>query len=193
MGEEGVRAGRDGDGGAGRPGVEGIEAEGGARGGRGISGREAAPAGERGDLEIYTGASPTEASIARDSLDQRSDSSGLDGAPVESDATSVTEELIESGLSLVQAKHKQHKADKLEHKPGLTNIRETLPILTEGQQEDVHIAETRFAIPDGYGMLFTNSTGTGKTFTGLGIIKRFVTSGKSNIIIAVPNDKIAAD
>ena len=38
-------------------------------------------------------------------------------------------------------------------------------------------------------MLFTNATGTGKTFTGLGIVKRFVRQGKDNILIVTPTDK----
>ena len=42
-------------------------------------------------------------------------------------------------------------------------------------------------------MLFTNGTGTGKTFSGLGIIKRFSNAGKNNIPIVVPNDKIIED
>ena len=66
-------------------------------------------------------------------------------------------------------------------------------MLSAGQQEDVAKAERRFAVPDGYGMLFTNGTGTGKTFSGLGIIKRFSNAGKNNILIVVPNDKIIED
>ena len=42
-------------------------------------------------------------------------------------------------------------------------------------------------------MLFTNGTGTGKTFTGLGVIKRFSNQGKKNILIVAPNDKIIED
>ena len=38
-------------------------------------------------------------------------------------------------------------------------------------------------------MLFTNATGTGKTFTGLGIIKRFLRQGKGNVLIVTPTDK----
>lgn len=41
-------------------------------------------------------------------------------------------------------------------------------------------------------MLFTNGTGTGKTFTGLGIIKRFEQQGKTNVIILVPGDAVSA-
>ena len=79
-------------------------------------------------------------------------------------------------------------------KPGdLDNIKATLPYLLQGQQEDVKKAEDRFAVPDGYGMLFTNGTGTGKTFTGLGVVKRMARQGKTNTLIVVPDDKIAAD
>lgn len=66
-------------------------------------------------------------------------------------------------------------------------------MLLDGQQEDVFKAETRFQKPDGYGMLFTNGTGTGKTFTGLGIIKRMARQGKTNILVVVPDEKIGDD
>lgn len=50
-------------------------------------------------------------------------------------------------------------------------------------------AERRFAKHTG--MLFTN--GTGKTFTGLGIAKRFYNDGKRNILVVVPSGKVASD
>ncbi|MEO6145565.1 MAG: DEAD/DEAH box helicase family protein, partial [Sulfuriferula sp.] len=43
------------------------------------------------------------------------------------------------------------------------------------------------------GVLFTNGTGTGKTYLGLGIAKRMVRQGKSNGLIVVPNDKMVED
>lgn len=81
----------------------------------------------------------------------------------------------------------------------LNNIKNTLPVLKHEQQEDVLKAEMRYftgAGPNnetGTGMLFTNGTGTGKTFTGVGIIKRFLLRGIDDIIITVPNQKIASD
>lgn len=71
------------------------------------------------------------------------------------------------------------------------NIAKTLPYLNGSQHEDVHTAEVRFSKPDGYGMLFTNGTGTGKTFLGLGQIKRFVKAGKGAVLIVVPNEAVA--
>lgn len=81
----------------------------------------------------------------------------------------------------------------------INNIRETLPVLKPEQQQDVQKAEKRYFTGAGQnnevgaGMLFTNGTGTGKTFTGVGIIKRFLLRGIDDIIITVPNQKIASD
>ena len=75
----------------------------------------------------------------------------------------------------------------------LSNVAATVPQLLPEQQEDVVFAETRLDTNKGRGVMFTNGTGTGKTFTGLGIIKRKVMAGKENILIVVPNAQIAGD
>lgn len=75
----------------------------------------------------------------------------------------------------------------------IANIRETLPTLYPSQQDDVLKAEQRFFTgagddkETGKGMLFTNGTGTGKTFVGLGIAKRFIARGKKDILFVVPS------
>ncbi|WP_321404013.1 LPD38 domain-containing protein [Maridesulfovibrio sp.] len=101
-------------------------------------------------------------------------------------------------LSIEEKVRQQKEADSsIKVVPGnLENIRETLPVLFPEQQDDVYKAEQRFANTEddtSRGMLFTNGTGTGKTYTGLGVIKRFVRQGKSNIAIVVPTDKKARD
>jgi hypothetical protein len=76
------------------------------------------------------------------------------------------------------------------------NVRETLPLCLPEQQDDVLKAEKRFfgeehktkELANGKGMLFTNGTGTGKTYSGLGIIKRFAKQGKTDILIVVPSE-----
>ena len=73
----------------------------------------------------------------------------------------------------------------------LANVRAALPQLLAGQQEDV--AKTERAFAAGPGMLLTNGTGTGKTFSGLGAVRRFVDAGKKNILVVVPDDKIGSD
>ena len=86
-----------------------------------------------------------------------------------------------------QAIEKQKAADEIPIKPGIENIRQTLPLQFAEQQEDVLFAENR--LENHRGVMFTNGTGTGKTFTGLGIVKRMVRRGKDNILIVVPGEK----
>lgn len=74
------------------------------------------------------------------------------------------------------------------------NIRATLPMLLPEQQDDVAKAERRlFRKESKKGILFTNGTGTGKTYTGLGIIKRFVRQGRNDILIVVPSSEKVKD
>ena len=193
LGAEGVRAGPGGDAAGGGRGVRGAQGDGGARRGGELPGRETPPAGKPGDLTVYTGATDVPGSVARSELDRRSARPGIDGAPVEPDAATAIAAAARGGSRLAETKAAQAKADAAPHGARLEDIRAALPALLPGQQEDVFKAEQRFAKPNGYGMLFTNGTGTGKTFTGLGIIKRFALAGKTNILIVAPKDKIIED
>lgn len=82
-----------------------------------------------------------------------------------------------------------------------TNIAETLPFLLPQQQDDVLKAETQFFDEShndrehafGKGYMFTNGTGTGKTYTGLGIVKRFIKQGKGRILIVTPSQQKVTD
>lgn len=75
----------------------------------------------------------------------------------------------------------------------LSNIRKTVEQLYTEQHDDVLKAEKRFFKDGGKGILFTNGTGTGKTYSGLGIAKRFYLRGKKNILFVVPTDAKAKD
>ena len=75
----------------------------------------------------------------------------------------------------------------------LENIQEALPYLLPEQQGDVVKAEQRLIVDNQNGILFTNGTGTGKTFTGLGSVKRAINAGLKNILIVTLSDKIARD
>ena len=91
------------------------------------------------------------------------------------------------------------KVDKKNFKTGnKKQIEASMPFLMKGQVDDVVKADNRLFSTDKdgkpyKGMMFTNGTGTGKTFTGLGVIKRFVQRGKKNILIIAPQDKTQND
>lgn len=97
---------------------------------------------------------------------------------------------------------RQMEAEPIEVKVGdMKNIEETLPYLLPLQQEDVLKAETQFFGKEhtdrehayGKGYLFTNGTGTGKTYTGLGIAKRLAKQGKGRILFITPSQKKVSD
>ena len=69
------------------------------------------------------------------------------------------------------------------------NITDTLPLLSPEQISDVINAERRLYEQGKKGMLFTNGTGTGKTYTGAGIIKRALRKDKKVLVVA-PNGTI---
>jgi transposase len=151
--------------------------------------------GERSDQllrgEIGTGQS--ESGDARTDFGERSGDSGITGVPPETIPAKSVVGSATTGTDEIKQKVAQKDAPTNVEIGSLENVRETLPALLKNQQEDVHTAETRFAKPDGYGMLFTNGTGTGKTFVGLGVVKRFALQGKTNTLIVVPDAKIAED
>ncbi|MBK1883669.1 DEAD/DEAH box helicase family protein [Luteolibacter pohnpeiensis] len=75
----------------------------------------------------------------------------------------------------------------------LTQILSRSKHLLPEQAEDVLFAAKRLWDNGQPGVLFTNGTGTGKTFTGLGVIKEQVEKGNDNILILVPSDKVMSD
>lgn len=113
------------------------------------------------------------------------------------------EELKKKLAQPLEEKRKlQQQAENVSVKVGdKDNIAETLPFLLPEQQNDVLKAETQFfdkshaddAHGNGRGMLFTNGTGTGKTYTGLGIIKRFVKQDKGRVLIITPSQTKVSD
>lgn len=107
-------------------------------------------------------------------------------------------ETVEQVESLFNEKEleqqRKPKVNNEDFKAGnLESIKKDLPYLLPEQQDDIVAAENRLLVNKKTGMMFTNGTGTGKTFTGLGIVKRFVNQGKDNILIIAPRGKIIAD
>lgn len=152
--------------------------------------------GERSDFSLPGGNATVDAAdvAAGSDFSERGSDIGLDGVRDDPVPAAQVDAVATTGTDKLTKLDRQRAADKVPVKSGdLENIKATLPYLLEGQQEDVKKTEDRFAQPDGYGMLFTNGTGTGKTFTGLGVVKRMQRQGKTNTLIVVPDDKIAAD
>ena len=146
-------------------------------------------AGERSDNVGGTkGSRPANAATGgADSIRSRPDSTG--GSYAERDPGPEVEESTSQAPAVIPDAKFLDQAPKA---GDLAQIKAQMPFLTEGQAVDVAFAEKRFSKPEGTGVLFTNGTGTGKTFSGLGYVKRLVLQGKKNILIAAPKQTIAA-
>jgi hypothetical protein len=178
-------------------------------GSKGNSGLSSNPSGKGGIIDLFPNESRSDGKKPSTGLvDGRGNSldspTGNDaGQTGDNDIDQDTQKQIESFANKTAKRLKlQQAAESIPGKVGdLDNIRETLPFLLPEQQEDVFKAENRFFGPDssdpkkanGKGYLFTNGTGTGKTYTGLGIVKRFLKEGKKNILIITPSQTKVSD
>ena len=112
---------------------------------------------------------------------------GTERIPTESPAVEAVLEQAKQRSADARS-DKQIKADKV---PVVfndaSNIDDTLPLLTPEQRTDVVKAEQRLYGSKKKGILFTNGTGTGKTYTGGGIIKRAVRANKKVLLVAPSN------
>ena len=172
------------------------------------SGQDTAPAGKEpqkqgmGHDSLSSGSTPTGRTTgnSRVQTQESKDSTGstrsteLPGSVraglerVPDDDQRRPDELVRAAQNRPQHEDPVETAQKEQKDKHLDEIKKALPMLLPQQAEDVCIAENRFK--DHSGMMFTNGTGTGKTYTGLGVVKRFADAGKNNILIIAPSDGI---
>jgi hypothetical protein len=154
-----------------------------------VSESDAPAVGDRGDLAIPDPEPEPEPFNPADRDGERGSDAGVEGLPAERVTAEQVVETASNSPDLEVRRRQQAKAESTKVVPqDAANIAETLPMLYEGQRDDVLKVENRFAEADG--MLLTNGTGTGKTFSGLGVIKRFAKQGKKNVLIIAPSQGI---
>ena len=154
---------------------------------------ETAFVGEYSDQPVLSGPGSPRLTdgITGDLFGERSGDVSVNGPSPDTASTEAVDKTATRALTLKEKQAAQNAGYNYNIILGdLHNIEQTVPFLLPGQRDDVKFAEDRFALPDGYGVLFTNGTGTGKTYTGLGIIHRMVRQGKRNILIVSPGKTI---
>jgi TPR repeat protein len=150
--------------------------------------------GERGNLELPPRQPQPESGDAGDREHRRGDNDSEEGFSADDAGDEETSRNAQKEADLSARREWQKKAEGLKVVPGdISNIAETLPLLFPEQHGDVLKVEQRFAKPDGHGMMFTNGTGTGKTYSGLGVIKRFAMQGRRNTLVVAPSLGILLD
>lgn len=171
-----------------RAGEQGRRSEGGDI----LSATGAAPGGTSGDIEVREPAPDDQTGTAGDFDDGRGGPDSDSGLLFEYRPSDAVRAAAQRNSELGEKRRLQEEAESHDLVlRDLDNIRVTLPFLLPEQHEDVLFAENR--LEKGEGVLFTNGTGTGKTYTGLGIAKRLHRQSKKSILIIAPNDKILED
>lgn len=181
-----------------RPPVNGLDARGGSErdSSTSLSEDDGIGIGARGDTVVSHG-SGQRGTGKRDNASNSGGSDSIDEprSPVvaKRDAAVVRATTRDTSTNDLKLKE-QLEAEGVATKWGdAANIDKALPYLLPEQRDDVTKAEKHLLDGNKNGMLFTNGTGTGKTFTGLGAVKRFANAGKKNILIVSMNDKIIRD
>ena len=155
-------------------------------GGSGVSRRGPAAGRTISDSRIQTQKSDDNAGGAGSPQLSGSVRDSFEGVP--SDESRRPAELVDSATN--GRADAANPVDNARQEKRYKNIRKSLPQLLPEQAGDVVFAEKRFVDANGKGVLFTNGTGTGKTYTGMGIAKHFHNQGKKNILIVAPSDNI---
>jgi hypothetical protein len=152
--------------------------------------------GASGHLELPHREPVDEGSDAGDRNDQRSGADREGGFSFDDGTTDEAVRNAQKDADLNARRQRQQQADRqnIPFKWGrIDNIAASLPMLFPEQHYDVQTAENRFIKTEGHGMLFTNGTGTGKTYSGGGVIKRFFQQGKRNVLVVAPSQGILMD
>lgn len=167
----------------------------GSRGGAGVPGTGAVARGARSDTGVRRGEPGAQGGTAGSARDQRGVADRDRATKPDHVPSRSVEAAARRSVNLEEKVRLQREAESVPVKLGARiNIADTLPFLLPSQHDDVEFAERRFTDDKAQpGVLFTNGTGTGKTYTALGIAKRFQRRGKDSILVMVPNDKIASD
>ena len=167
-----------------------VRPEGGVR----VRDRSAAVGGETGNRGVQVEESGDRAGSAGSAHVSRSVSDSYEGSVGhDADRTAASIRLTENrrdNASPAGARARDVKPNKSGKRGDLGSIKNDLPMLQPEQQEDVEFIETRVNVNNKPGVMLTNGTGTGKTYSGLGFVKRMYDAGKKNILIVSPSESI---
>jgi hypothetical protein len=146
-----------------------------------------APHGESGDQQLREPASDAPERAPRSSGPAGSRESGDSGLSPDTERTKI------AGENLVLPQDSGSLADRSGSSGEELDIERAAPALTPEQADDVRFIRARLNEQGKPGVLLTNGTGTGKTFSGLGAVKMELNAGAKDILVVVPSDKIGSD
>lgn len=124
-----------------------------------------------------------------DSLQQQSD---VDERATDNVVESVADGRTDAADSVKQKVDDVVKENNLNKKRAdrLRKTAKVMPFLSKIQFSNTDFVADRLADNGKQGVMITDGTGTGKTFSGLAVAKEMVEDGKENILIVTPSDSV---
>lgn len=171
---------------SGRNGNNGVHGSGDAAG-RASSVRESSEEASRTG-KAAAGSAELSGSVV-DSLQQQSD---VDARATDNVVESVADGRTDAADSVKQKVDDVVKENNLNKKRAdrLRKTAKVMPFLSKIQFSNTDFVADRLADNGKQGVMITDGTGTGKTFSGLAVAKEMVEDGKENILIVTPSDSV---
>lgn len=175
-----------------------LEGQSGHNGNNGVPGSRTAVGGKTSVREGSQEASSTDSDasgstgLSNSVVDSLQEQPNVNEGAVKNIIKSASDGRVDATDEVTQKVNEVIKENDLD-KRRADRLRQTanvMPFLTAIQLHNTDFVAERFDTNGKQGVMITDGTGTGKTFSGLAIVKKMVDEGKKNIIIAAPNDTI---
>lgn len=175
-----------------------LEGQSGRNGNNGVPGSRTAVGGKTSVREGSQEASSTDSDasgstgLSNSVVDSLQEQPNVNEGAVKNIIKSASDGRVDATDEVTQKVNEVIKENDLD-KRRADRLRQTanvMPFLTAIQLHNTDFVAERFDTNGKQGVMITDGTGTGKTFSGLAIVKKMVDEGKKNIIIAAPNDTI---
>lgn len=175
-----------------------LERQSGRNGNNGVSGSRTAAGGKTSISKGSEQASAVRenparsAELSRSVVDSLQEQPNVDEGATDKIVESVADGRTDAADTVSQKVNEVVKENKLD-KQRADRLRKTakvMPFLSKIQFSNTDFVADRLADNGKQGVMITDGTGTGKTFSGLAVAKEMVEDGKENILIVTPSDSV---
>jgi len=175
-----------------------LEGQSGRNGNNGVSGSRTAAGGK---TSISKGSEQTSAvreNLARSAelsgsvVDSLQEQPNVDEGATDKIVESVADGRTDAADTVSQKVNEVVKENNLDRQRAdrLRKTAKVMPFLSKIQFSNTDFVADRLADNGKQGVMITDGTGTGKTFSGLAVAKEMVEDGKENILIVTPSDSV---
>lgn len=175
-----------------------LEGQSGRNGNNGVPGSRTAVGGKTSTSKGSEQVSAVRENPARSAelsgsvVDSLQEQPNVDEGPTDKIVESVADGRTDAADTVSQKVNEVVKENNLDRQRAdrLRKTAKVMPFLSKIQFSNTDFVADRLADNGKQGVMITDGTGTGKTFSGLAVAKEMVEDGKENILIVTPSDSV---